>query len=293
MKFSRTFLAYALCTVGLPLALSSGGCSSDSGGNGNEIDPSSEGDAATSNSLDGSTPGKSTLDGSNTKPPTTHADASVSADGALLGGDPGLDSGGADGSDAGARGEDAGHKGGDAGHLLAGDGGVGQHCGARSGVTCADGEYCLYATADQCGAADATGVCTRITKICEQSCLAERYCGCDGHNYCNACQAGQAGTSVAHVGQCTETPPPDGAGKGQTCLGIAGIQCAAGLFCKIVPDQCRPNVSDAAGTCETQPTVCPLAANKKAVCSCDNMTYASECDAWLAGASVMQTGACK
>ncbi|MDB4986469.1 MAG: hypothetical protein JWN04_1647, partial [Myxococcaceae bacterium] len=65
------------------------------------------------------------------------------------------------------------------------------------------------------------------------------------------------------------------------------------LFCKIVPDQCRPNVADATGTCETQPTTCPPDGNKKAVCSCTNETYVSECEAWLDGASVMHTGACK
>jgi hypothetical protein len=76
----------------------------------------------------------------------------------------------------------------------------GKSCGARTQVSCNDGQYCNWKPADICGAADAAGVCAYKPDVCYQ--IVKPVCGCDGQNYGNDCHAAQAGTSVASQGKC-------------------------------------------------------------------------------------------
>lgn len=83
--------------------------------------------------------------------------------------------------------------------------GEGESCGgfvpAGTPTTCAEGLYCAYALEDQCGAADAPGVCETIPSgLCPM--VIKPVCGCNGKTYTNSCKAAHAGTSVAHKGSC-------------------------------------------------------------------------------------------
>lgn len=76
----------------------------------------------------------------------------------------------------------------------------GKACGARTQVSCNDGQYCNWKASDICGAADAAGVCAYRPDVCYQ--IVKPVCGCDGQTYGNDCLAAQAGTSVSAQGKC-------------------------------------------------------------------------------------------
>jgi Kazal-type serine protease inhibitor-like protein len=96
---------------------------------------------------------------------------------------------------------------------------------------------------------------------------------------------------VLLVGICTLLAgalPAAAAGVGETCGGIAGIQCDAGLACQFPSGQC--NTADLAGTCVAVPEVCPK--QGPPVCGCDGKTYPSECDLLKAGVHQDRKGDC-
>ena len=82
--------------------------------------------------------------------------------------------------------------------------------------------------------------------------------------------------------------PAHAAGAGETCGGIAGIQCDAGLACQFPAGQCQ--TADLGGTCTKVPDTCPKGGQQ--VCGCDGKTYANDCEIMKAGIAPDHSGAC-
>lgn len=78
---------------------------------------------------------------------------------------------------------------------------------------CPDGLYCAH---DGCGG---PGTCQPRPSACTEDCPG--VCGCDGHDYCNACLAEQSGVSVAHEGSCAAP----------SCEGLSYCACTATPGC--------------------------------------------------------------
>jgi hypothetical protein len=72
-------------------------------------------------------------------------------------------------------------------------------CACDATRPCPDGHYCAYASG-ACLGASPSGTCQPKPTSCPG--VTSKVCGCDGKTYDNGCAAGQAGTSIAAMGEC-------------------------------------------------------------------------------------------
>lgn len=183
---------------------------------------------------------------------------------------------------------------------------------------CDDGQFCKHELG-QCSPAN-KGICTPMTGGCPRD--VDPVCGCDGVTYVNDCEAGAAGASIAHWGECKwvccdpHAAPPciegpfccadgnwscgDGGGGttcdklgvacGPVCGGVKGLPCYdQNTFCKFPQGTC--GVFDIFGMCVPRTDGC-LMTLYDPVCGCDGVTYGNECEADAAGVSIKHRGEC-
>jgi hypothetical protein len=135
---------------------------------------------------------------------------------------------------------------------------------------CPSTHFCDYDRLS-CGADGMTGVCRERPRVCPLALVCTPTCGCDGRDYCNACEAAAAGTDVAREGAC----------DGRACR--SSFDCGARSYCDFPAGTCGGE-----GECRARPEACTLQYDP--VCGCDGRTHGNACSAASAGVDVAHDG---
>lgn len=161
--------------------------------------------------------------------------------------------------------------------MTGGCGIIGTTCGDLAALLCGEGLYCRY-EGGSCGRDGESGVCVQKPEVCLQ--VFAPVCGCDGRTYGNECAAAAVGVSIRNDGPCI--------GDEQVCGGLAGFGCGPDEFCRFPTGTC--GAADQTGVCAAFPDLC--AEIFAPVCGCDQRTYGNQCEAFVAGVSILSEGAC-
>ncbi len=189
-------------------------------------------------------------------------------------------------------------------------------CGGRNGLlakrcTGDAGSYCQYEQG-VCGLYDAAGTCMAKPEVCAD--VVDPVCGCDGKTYMNQCQMQVEGVSLKSLGTCNFFHTIDdglggggGGGGGGVLAGkqldaradnstnglcnpTEGMPCPDGYYCAFEQGKCLTKKE--MGICVVQPASCTPSSSSHPVCACSGFTFATECDAAMAGESLVSHSAC-
>lgn len=105
----------------------------------------------------------------------------------------------------------------------------------------------------------------------------------------DAASTGDAGNAALDA---TTTDAAADAGPGAACGGRGNPPCAGDAFCSYTREDICGR-ADATGVCKPRPTTTCPPPGIQAVCGCDGVVYAGECEANKAGVSVFAEGKCK
>lgn len=141
---------------------------------------------------------------------------------------------------------------------------------------CDDTDYCAPGVGAICAI---PGECTARPTSCTDDC--PMVCGCDGMDYCNACQAAAAGVGLRSGRACSLADLPCGGGLG-------AIDCGDGFYCSLPLTSLCGTAVGTMGTCIPTPTSCEP--RFEPVCGCDGRGYMNACEAFRAGTSIGSIG---
>ena len=154
---------------------------------------------------------------------------------------------------------------------------VDRQCDGTPNRPCPRRMVCDVADAN-CRPEGATGICVS-RKLRRKGCRLSPFpmCGCDGRTYASECRIRAAGVTLAHGNSCEH-----GCGGPDRIACPAGQTCYAAFGC---------DGADARGLCLNVDPRCGLT-SEQPVCGCDDVTYASPCDAAAAGVALKRSEAC-
>lgn len=190
----------ALLCLALAVACGDDSTGTTAGGSGTTASASSSDSGTPPGTTGGAATGSGGAEGSTGAPP---ADSSTSAPGTDSGSDStGAGTTGSDESSGGSTDEGSSSgssSGGEESSSSSDSGMVGPgECNETLGAPCGFGMYCDYPD-DMCGEG-LNGTCMPSSDFCPA--IFDPHCGCDGVTHGNVCEAGGAGTDVAHPGPC-------------------------------------------------------------------------------------------